>query len=79
MQEPATTSQQIAAPARSQPVPDCKLFWTRLVADDSGQDLIEYALLAALIGLGSVLSMKGLSNKIANTFNSVGSTLTNDV
>jgi pilus assembly protein Flp/PilA len=41
--------------------------------------LIEYALLAALVGLGGVLSVKGLSNKIANTFNSVGSSMTNAV
>jgi pilus assembly protein Flp/PilA len=60
-------------------IPSGRLFWTHLIADDAGQDLIEYALLAALVGLGGVLSMKGLSNKIANTFNSVGSSLTNAV
>jgi Flp pilus assembly pilin Flp len=27
-----------------------KAFWTRFVGDDSGQDLVEYALLAAVIG-----------------------------
>jgi pilus assembly protein Flp/PilA len=48
-------------------------------ADESGQDLIEYALVAALIGLGAVLSMKGLSGKVGNAFNSVGNSLTNNV
>jgi pilus assembly protein Flp/PilA len=47
----------------------------QVLADDAGQDLIEYALLAALVGIGGVLSMKGLSNKISNTFNNVGTTL----
>ena len=48
-----------------------------LVTEDSGQDLIEYALVAALVGLGAVASITTLKNTIANTFNSVGSSLTN--
>ena len=47
--------------------------------DESGQDLIEYALVAALIGLGSVAAMTGLSNSIANTFNGIGNQLTSAV
>jgi pilus assembly protein Flp/PilA len=42
--------------------------------DESGQDLIEYALLAALVGLGAVVSMRGLSSKIGNGFNTIGTT-----
>ena len=49
------------------------------VQDESGQDLIEYALVAALVGLGAVAAMNGLSNSIANTFNGVGNSLTNAV
>jgi pilus assembly protein Flp/PilA len=52
---------------------------TKLVKEDSGQDLIEYALVAALVGLGAVAAMKGLNNSIANTFNGVGNSLTNAV
>ena len=48
-----------------------------LIVEDSGQDLIEYALVAALVGLGAVASITALKNSIANTFNSVGSQLTN--
>ncbi len=44
-----------------------------LMAEDSGQDLIEYALVAALVGLGAVASITTLRNTISNTFNSVGS------
>jgi pilus assembly protein Flp/PilA len=47
--------------------------------DESGQDLIEYALVAALVGLGAVASMKGLSNAIGSTFSGVGNSLTNAV
>ena len=50
-----------------------------LMTEDSGQDLIEYALVAALVGLGAVAAMKGLSNSIGNTFNGVGNSLTNAV
>jgi pilus assembly protein Flp/PilA len=47
------------------------------VHDESGQDLIEYALVAALIGLAAVAAMSGLSTKIKQAFNSVGNSLTN--
>ena len=45
--------------------------------EESGQDLIEYALVAALVGLGALAAMRGLSNSIGNSFNSVGNALTN--
>jgi pilus assembly protein Flp/PilA len=47
--------------------------------DESGQDLIEYALVAGLIGLGAVVAMTGLSGKIGNAFNTVGNNLTNSI
>ena len=50
-----------------------------LMEDESGQDLIEYALVAALVGLGSVASMQGLANSIATTFTGVGNALNNSV
>ncbi len=51
----------------------------KLAVEDSGQDLIEYALVAALVGLGAVAAMKGLKNSIGNTYNGVGNSLTNAV
>jgi pilus assembly protein Flp/PilA len=48
-----------------------------LIKDESGQDLIEYALVAGLIGIGAVVAMTGLSGKIANAFNGVGNSLAN--
>jgi pilus assembly protein Flp/PilA len=47
--------------------------------DESGQDLIEYALVAGLIGLGAVVAMTGLAGKIESAFNSVGNNLANSV
>jgi len=52
---------------------------TMFLRDDSGQDLIEYALVAALIGLGAVASMKTLNTKIANAFDSIATSLTSDI
>lgn len=44
--------------------------------DESGQDLIEYALVAALIALGAVTAMSGLSTAINGAFSTVASRLT---
>ena len=46
-----------------------------LLVDESGQDLIEYALLAALIALGAIAAMKGLTTKISTEFNTIGNSL----
>lgn len=53
-----------------------KELFIRLVQEESGQDLIEYALVAALIALGALTGMKSLANDIGSAFNSVGSSLT---
>jgi pilus assembly protein Flp/PilA len=56
-----------------------KNVFAALLNDESGQDLIEYALVAGLIGLGAVLAMTTLSGKIGTAFNQVGSQLTSAV
>jgi pilus assembly protein Flp/PilA len=56
-----------------------KNVFAALMNDESGQDLIEYALVAGLIGLGAVLAMTTLSGKIGTAFNQVGSQLTSAV
>lgn len=38
----------------------------RPVQDESGQDLIEYALIAGLIGLGTLVGVHGAANTIIN-------------
>ncbi len=49
--------------------------FARLHREESGQDLIEYALIAALIALGSIITMRGVSNAISNAFSVVSSAL----
>jgi pilus assembly protein Flp/PilA len=43
--------------------------------DESGQDLIEYALVAALIAFGAVTTMGTLAGEINTAFSKIGSKL----
>jgi pilus assembly protein Flp/PilA len=52
-------------------------FAKRFGNDESGQDLIEYALVAGLIGLAAVTAMGTLGNTIGSGFSTIGSTLSN--
>jgi pilus assembly protein Flp/PilA len=49
------------------------------VKDESGQDLIEYALVAAIIGLAAVAAMSTLASNISNAFSAVSSKLSSSV
>jgi pilus assembly protein Flp/PilA len=46
-----------------------------LVSDERGQDLIEYALVAAVIAVGCVATMGTVANSIKALFNSVTASL----
>ena len=46
-----------------------------LVRDDSGQDLIEYALLAGLVALAAVGTMGALGTAISDKFDEVADSL----
>jgi pilus assembly protein Flp/PilA len=54
-------------------------FIKNLLQEESGQDLIEYALVAGLIGLAAVAAMSTLAGKISTAFSNVGSQLTSAV
>ena len=47
----------------------------RLVREDDGQDLIEYALLAAFISLAAVAAITQLGTAINNIYTKISSTL----
>ena len=49
----------------------------RLLQDESGQDLLEYALVAGLIALGAVVALLALTGTISSAFTSAGTALTN--
>lgn len=49
--------------------------FTRFVRETDGQDLIEYALLAATIALGCVTALQAVQAAINTHFNNVATTL----
>jgi pilus assembly protein Flp/PilA len=58
---------------------DCVWILTRLAVDESGQDMIEYALIAASIGLSTVAGVNGLAASISRYMNIVGAGFENAV
>ncbi len=54
-----------------------KLWIAGLLRQESGQDLVEYALIAGLIGLGLVVATSNLQHSIANLFSAIGNRLSN--
>ena len=56
-----------------------KKVFGRFMKDESGQDLIEYALAAAMIALAAVAAMSALATNISNAFSAVGSKLSSAV
>jgi pilus assembly protein Flp/PilA len=46
-----------------------------LIREEGGQDLVEYALVVALIALGATVSISSLASNFSTAFSSVGSKL----
>jgi len=51
--------------------------WFAARDEESGQTLVEYALIIAVIGIGSLVALGFLSGKITNLFNKTGNVLNN--
>jgi len=51
----------------------------QLHQDESGQDLIEYALVAALIAFAAVAGMNFVAGTINNAFSKIGNKLSNAI
>jgi pilus assembly protein Flp/PilA len=50
-----------------------------LMNREEGQDLVEYALVVALIALGAIIAMKSLGTGINTAFNDISTTLASDL
>ena len=55
------------------------IYLKQLIQDEQGQDLVEYALVVALIAFGAISGMRYLSTGLNHAFSSIASTLTSDV
>jgi pilus assembly protein Flp/PilA len=53
--------------------------WRRLLRDDAGQNMIEYALVAGLIALGAIVAIQGLAASLSTAFSKVSSDLSTSV
>ena len=54
----------------------CSAAVSRFLRDESGQDLIEYALVAALLALGTIATLRNVSTKLVSLFTSIASGVT---
>ena len=50
-----------------------------LMNHEEGQDLVEYALVVALIALGAIAGMSALAGGINSAFDHISTTLSNDL
>jgi len=58
------------------------LLWNRIqmiLSKEEGQDLVEYALVVALIALAATAGMGSLATSLNGAFTSLGTTLTSDI
>jgi pilus assembly protein Flp/PilA len=51
--------------------------FARLVTEDSGQDLIEYALVAAIVALSAAAVLRNMKNSVGNVFGNIANALNN--
>jgi pilus assembly protein Flp/PilA len=49
--------------------------FSRFLKDESGATAIEYGLIAALVGVALIGSLRALEGDLSNLFNSIGDTL----
>ena len=54
-----------------------KVALKKLMKDESGQDLIEYALVASLVGLAAVTALQGVATALTTIFGSISTRLSN--
>jgi pilus assembly protein Flp/PilA len=52
-----------------------KELWTRFVKDESGQGLVEYVLIIAVVAIGIILALYYFRDRVGNTYMNVGQRL----
>ena len=53
-----------------------KALWLRLIHDNRGQDLVEYALIVAAVGLALITTVNQLSTAVVSLYSSITQGLT---
>ena len=49
--------------------------WRRLLQEETGQNMIEYALVAALIALAAIVAIQGVATSLSTAFSKISSNL----
>jgi len=49
----------------------------RFIKDESGATAIEYGLIAAIVSIGLIATLRGLKTNLSSTFSKVGTALVN--
>lgn len=57
-------------------IPKLSAMVQSLIMQEEGQDLVEYALVVALIAFGAITAMSTLATNINTVFSNIGTTLT---
>jgi pilus assembly protein Flp/PilA len=52
-----------------------KELWNRFVSDESGQGLVEYVLIIAVVALGLLAALYFFRNTVSNTYNNTANIL----
>ena len=55
------------------------LLMKQMLKNENGQNLVEYALVVALIAFGAVIGMKALASGLNKAFNTISTTLTTSI
>ena len=53
-----------------------KTFWSRFWKETEGQDLVEYALIVAVIALGLIAAVRGVAAALISLYDSISAALT---
>jgi pilus assembly protein Flp/PilA len=61
------------------PISNLIFAWRRFLSRDDGQDLVEYALVVALIALAATAGMNTLATDLSNGFSNIGAAITTDI
>ena len=49
--------------------------WKLFINDSDGQDLVEYALLVAVVAVGAIAALNGFQNAIGNVWTAISNNL----
>ncbi|GLB29824.1 hypothetical protein LAD12857_17470 [Lacrimispora amygdalina] len=53
-----------------------KKFWDKFVSEESGQGMVEYGLILALIAVAVIVGLQTLGGKVSSTFDKVNTAIT---